>query len=100
VGAGVSEQSPELKAAYASLDEAIRTVVRLEEWTEGLVTDWVVMVANQYIDNDGRNVTQVGNLLPDGGNTIPHYRILGLLDYGATAARSAIAYATEDDEED
>lgn len=93
------EQSPELKEAYATLDAAVREVIRLEGW-EGLVTDWVVVAANQYFDDDGRSMTDVGHILPDGGNSIPHYRILGLLDYAATASRSAIGYVPDDDDEE
>lgn len=95
----MSEKSPELEKAYTALDAAIRDVIRLSAW-EGLVTDWVVVAANQYIDDDGRNMTDVGHLLPDGGNTIPHYRVLGLLDYAATAARSVIGYVPDNDDED
>lgn len=94
----MSGQSPEVKAAYEALDAAIRDVVRLEEW-EGLVTDRVVVAANQFFDNDGRGMTDVGQLLPDGGNTIPHYRVLGLLDYAATAFRSEIGYVPDKDED-
>jgi hypothetical protein len=93
------EQSPELKEAYTALDETIREVIRLEGW-EGLVTDWVVVAANQYFDDDGRSMTDVGHVLPDGGNSIPHYRILGLLDYAATGYRSGIGFVADDDEED
>lgn len=93
----MKDRSPELKAAYEALDTAIRDVTRLEEW-EGLVTDWVVVAANQYFGDDGRGMTDVGHLLPDGGDTIPHYRVLGLLDFAATATRSVIGYIPDDED--
>lgn len=87
----------ELKEARGRLDQAIRDVIRLEEW-EGLVTDWVVIAANQYFDDDGRSMTAVGQLLPDGGDSVPDYRVIGLLDVALTARRAE--YAPEEDEDD
>lgn len=87
----------ELKEARGRLDQAIRDVIRLEEW-EGLVTDWVVIAANQYFDDDGRSMTAVGQLLPDGGDSVPDYRVIGLLDVALTARRAG--YAPEEDEDD
>jgi len=95
----MKKKSPDLEQAYTTLDTAIRDVIRLEGW-EGLVTDWVVVAANQYVDDAGRNMTDVGNVLPDGGDFIPAYRVLGLLDYAATAYRSAVGYASDPDDED
>lgn len=86
-----------LKEARERLDEAIRDVTRLEDW-EGLVTDWVVIVANQYFADDGRSMTGVGQLLPDGGDSVPDYRVIGLLDVALTARRAG--YAPEESEDD
>ncbi|MEV4975518.1 hypothetical protein [Streptomyces scopuliridis] len=86
-----------LKEAYEYLDQAIRSVIRLEEW-EGLVTDWVVIAANQYFTDDGRSMTGVGQILPDGGNSVPDYRVIGLLDVALAARRSG--YTSEDAESD
>lgn len=87
-------QSPELKDAYERLDQAIREVTRLEEW-DGLVTDWVVVAANQYFGDDGHGMTSVGQLLPNGGDTVPVYRVMGLLDFAHSAYKNSVA--TPDD---
>lgn len=76
-------------AAYCRLDEALREVLAVEEY-EGLLTDWVVVVACQRIEPDGQGVTQVGTVLPDGGNSLPYHRMMGLLDYALTRCRSEI----------
>jgi hypothetical protein len=89
--------TPELKQAYERLDEAIRDVTRLEEW-DGLVTDWVVITATQYFADTGRSMTSVGQLLPNGGDSIADYRVIGLLDVALTARRSG--YAPEESEDD
>ncbi|MEU8101750.1 hypothetical protein [Streptomyces rubiginosohelvolus] len=88
---------PELKEAYERLDQAIRDVTRLNEW-EGLVTDWVVIAANQYYADSGRSMTGVGQILPDGGDSVPDYRVIGLLDVALTARRAG--YAPEGSEDD
>jgi len=90
----VTGQSPELKDAYERLDEIIREVVRLEEW-DGLVTDWVVVAANQYFADDGRSMTSVGQLLPGGGDSVPVYRVMGLLDFAHSAYQTSVT--TPDD---
>ncbi len=87
----------DLKEAYERLDQAIRDVTRLNDW-EGLVTDWVVIAANQYYADDGRSMTGVGQLLPDGGDSVPDYRVIGLLDVALTARRAG--YASEGSEDD
>jgi hypothetical protein len=89
--------TPDLKEAYERLDQAIRDVTRLEEW-QGLVTDWVVIAANQYFADNGQGMTSVGQLLPDGGDSVPDYRVIGLLDVALTARRAG--YAPEESEDD
>lgn len=87
----------DLREAYERLEQAIRDVTRLEEW-EGLVTDWVVIAANQYFADNGRSMTGIGQILPDGGDSVPDYRVVGLLDVALTARRAG--YAPEGSEED
>ncbi|MFJ1827352.1 hypothetical protein [Streptomyces sp. NPDC088178] len=84
--------SPEhdLKEAYERLEQAIRDVTHLEGW-KGLVTDWVVVAADQYFADNGRTMTAVGWLLPEGGDRVPHYRLVGLLDVALTACRAGHA---------
>lgn len=93
----MKEQSLKLKEAYERLDRTIRDVCRLEEW-DGLVTDWVVVAANQYFDDNGRSMTAVGQLLPDGGDTVPTYRVMGLLDFAHSAYQTSVT--TPDDGDD
>ena len=93
----MTDQEHDLKEAYERLEQAIRDVARLEEW-EGLITDWVVIAANQYFADNGRSMTAVGQLLPDGGDSIPDYRVIGLLDVALAARRAG--YAPEGYEDD
>jgi hypothetical protein len=86
---------PELKAAYQRLAEAIDETARLEG-AEGVLTEWTVIFATQRYDEDGDGITQVGTILPDGGN-VPYHRLMGLLDYALTRCRAAVASDDEDD---
>lgn len=88
---------PELKEAYERLDQAIREVTRLNDW-EGLVTDWVVIAAHQFYADSGSSMTGVGQLLPEGGDTVPDYRVIGLLDVALTARRAG--YGPEESKDD
>ncbi|MGW5689789.1 hypothetical protein ACWEWX_02160 [Streptomyces asiaticus] len=94
----MTDQSAQLKAAYERLDECVREITRLEEW-DGLVTDWVVLAASQYYSSDGRLMSDVGQILPDGGTTVPVYRIVGLLQYALMAYATSVAAPLEDDED-
>lgn len=42
-----------------------------------MLTDWLVIAAQQNFDDDGTPTTSVAVLLPD--EAFPHYRVLGLL---------------------
>lgn len=80
----------DLPGAYEDLDQAIRRVAALEGW-EGLITDWCVLAAIQRLDDDGGDVTAISRILPEGGNRVPYYRVMGLLDYALTGMRNEIA---------
>ncbi|MER6844797.1 DUF7213 family protein [Streptomyces platensis] len=82
--------SPELKAAYQRLEEAIDEVTRLEGF-EGVLVEWVIVAAAQRYDDDGDGITQVGVLVPDGGGHVPYHRTMGLLDYALTRQRAEVA---------
>lgn len=88
--------SPELKAAYQRLAEAIEETVRLEG-AEGVLTEWVVVFSTQRYSEDGDGVTQVGTTLPDGGGQVPYHRLMGLLDYALTRCRAVVASDDEDE---
>ncbi|MFG2638547.1 hypothetical protein ACGFX8_32965 [Streptomyces sp. NPDC048362] len=89
--------SPELKAAYQRLAEAIEATARLEG-AEGVLTEWVVVFSTQRYTDDGDAITQVGTTLPDGGGQLPYHRLMGLLDYALTRCRAVIASDDEGDE--
>jgi len=79
--------SKELKAAYEQLEQSIQDVARLEQ-AEGVLTDWVVVGAWQRFDEAGDGITNVEALLPAG--RIPHYRLIGLLDFALTMYRAQV----------
>lgn len=75
------------RKAYDALTEAIEAVRRADLDADGgddapryLMTDYVVLFAAQRFDESGETWTQNGVISRDGGG-VPHYRILGLLDY-------------------
>ncbi|MFD6490685.1 hypothetical protein [Streptomyces sp. NPDC060188] len=86
----MTDENPELKAAYRRLEEAIEEVCRLEEF-EGVPIEWVVIAASQRFDDDGDGISQVGTLLPGGGGSVPHHRLMGLVDYVQTRLRAVAA---------
>ncbi|RSR98032.1 hypothetical protein EF913_28290 [Streptomyces sp. WAC04189] len=86
----MADQASELKAAYQRLDTAINEVARLETF-EGVMTEWIVVVACQRYDAEGDGITQVGTLVPDGGGHVPYHRSMGLLDYVLTRMRAEVA---------
>lgn len=82
--------SPELKSAYEDLEAAIKKVAALE--TDGppaVLVEWVVLTASTHYKEDGA-WTRSQMLIPD-DNDIPHYRILGLLEFASTRLRKDIA---------
>jgi hypothetical protein len=86
----VSDQSPELKAAYRRLQEAVEEVGRLEGF-EGVLTEWVVITSLQRYDAEGAGLTQIGTIVTDGTGEVPYHRLMGLLDYALTRMRADIA---------
>lgn len=72
----------------AALENAIRA--RLADFGDnGILTDWLVITAQQTFDDDGDPVTSVGVLLPT--DSFPMYRILGLLDHATVRYRADLA---------
>ncbi|GAA0705441.1 hypothetical protein GCM10010193_70660 [Kitasatospora atroaurantiaca] len=85
----MAERNPTARAAYERLEAALHAVLEVEEF-EGLPTEWVIVVACQRIDDEGRGVTQIGTLLPD-GDSLPYHRLMGLLDFALTRCRAEIS---------
>lgn len=59
-----------------------------------LLTDYVVLTAEQGIDEEGDGETAIGWLIRD--NEVPHYRIIGLLDMALTRHRQMAQPARDD----
>lgn len=77
------------------LEDAIRAKLAAYDTSGGILTDWIVIAAQQNFDDAGDAVNSVGLLMPN--DNFPMYRILGLLDYAATVERAHVAeHATED----
>lgn len=71
---------------YVDLEYAIKA--ELERiGAQGILTEWVVVTATTRYDDEGP-ITQVGTILP--GDEVPFHRMMGLLDYALTLARSQI----------
>lgn len=85
-----------MKAAYQRLETAIREITELEGF-EGIMTEWVVVLATQRFDGDGDGISQVGRLMPEGHGSVPYHRVMGLLDYALTLCRAEIIDGQRDD---
>lgn len=85
----MTDSAQELKEAYERLEVAIEGVARLSDF-EGVMTEWVVVMATQRYEDGG--ITQIGTLVPEGGGVTPYHRLLGLLlDYAQTRMRAEVA---------
>lgn len=83
-------RSPEQKSADEALTAAVETVNRAYYGEGGrLLTDYVVVFAEQSWDEDGDSVTAVGVNPRDGD--LPIYKTIGLLDYALTRARQRLS---------
>lgn len=92
-------RTPEQKAVDDALTEAIEAALHAHDAKTGVTSDYIVLVAQQNFDADGESTTSIARLVRDDG--IPHYRLLGLLDYAATCYRAdlmVISPAQDDDE--
>lgn len=93
--------TPEQKQAYAELERAIETVLRLRG-VEGILTEYVTLCGVQTIDDDGDTAGSVMMILPMGGG-LPYHRVMGLVDYTQTVMRAEVArneLGARDDDED
>lgn len=83
--------------ANERLRVAAHEALEAHDMAEGVVTDLVVIVSQQYFDDEGIPHTQVAYLAPDAP---PHYRLLGLIGYAATRLRTEIASAVSLEDEE
>lgn len=83
-------RTPEQRAADEGLTDAINTVNRAYFGdSDRLLTDYVVVFAEQSWDDDGDPITAVGTNPRDGDMAI--YKTIGLLEYGLTRAKQRMA---------
>lgn len=79
--------SPEQKAAEELMAEAIRASMRAQGYDDtGVVVDYMTIVTTTGFDGDDA-ISSIFYL----GTGIPHYRMLGMLDFIATGLRAEIA---------
>lgn len=89
-------RTAEQLAADDALTEAIRNAMAAHNMEFGVLTDYVVCVAAQRFDDDGDIRTLYGSLYQD--DSMPHYRILGLLRMATMQAERGFEQADRDDE--
>lgn len=82
----------EERAADEALRAVLQTALESHDLARGVLTDVVVICAQQYYDGDGDPCTRVVNLYP---GEPPHYRVVGLVEYAAARLRAEIVAADE-----
>lgn len=90
-------RTPEQKAADDRLEEAVKAAMDAYGLTNGALVDVLVLTAQTRFDGDGEQYTTIGRLTLGG---MPHYRILGLLDFARAAYKSDIIANPSDVEEE
>lgn len=90
-------RTPEQRTADDALTEAIEAALRAHDAKTGVTSDYIVLVAQQNFDDEGASTTSIARLVRDDG--VPHYRLLGLLDYAATCYRADLAAPSPDGED-
>jgi hypothetical protein len=81
---------PDVKQAYAKLEEALEGLLRLRGY-EGVLVEYVTLATLQSYDDEGDMTASVSMVLPMGGGTMPYHRVLGLVDYTQTVLRAEVA---------
>lgn len=64
---------------------------------DGVLTEWLCIGVRQTLDEDGTPQTGVGVLMSD--ESMPLFKVLGMLDYAQTAYRARLARFTQGDDE-
>lgn len=71
--------TPDERAAYDHLTEAIANLIMVKGYNDGQVmTDWVVSVALRGFDSEGNGETGIVYLVRDGD--LPWHNLLGLVE--------------------
>ncbi len=87
-------RTPEQKAADERLEQAVKDALEAYDLNTGALVDVLVLTAQTRFDEEGEQYTNVARLTLGG---MPHYRILGLLDFAQTAYRSDIAVCPDEE---
>lgn len=77
----------EQTAAQQQLRDAVQRTLKATGQETGLLTDIVVIAAQQGIRDNGDEYTSIAYLT---AGPMPHYRVLGLLDSALTRIRNVI----------
>ena len=62
----------------------------------GMLSEWLCIGVRQALSDDGEHVTAVGILMSD--ESMPMYRVLGLIDYAHTVYRARLTDVARGDE--
>lgn len=89
------DRTAEQRKADEELTAAIEANMRAYNWTDGLLTDYVVVTVQQNYSDDGSMTTAYGSLYRDNG--LPWYRIIGLLRAASVRAEAEFLAAREDE---
>lgn len=81
-------RTPEQKTADCILENAIKGALEAHGLKRGALGDYIVLTVETLFDSEGGQSTSIARLTSDDG--VPHYRLLGLLDYAATMYRADI----------
>lgn len=87
-------RTSEQKTADDNLEAAIRAALEAHNLGRGTLVDYIVLTAETLFGDDGIQRTNIARLTA--GDGVPHYRLLGLLDYAATMYRADITTPDED----
>lgn len=63
----------------AALEDAIRAHLATYPSGHGVLTDWVVIAAQETVNDNGESASSIGIALP--AEAFPLHRILGLIDH-------------------
>lgn len=84
----MGHRTPDDEKADAALEDAIRASLVHYDLDMGVLTDVIVICAQQYFDDEGVPHTATAYICP---GQPPHYRRLGLVEYIATRIKTEIA---------
>ena len=90
----MNRDTPKIRNIYSELRDLIQELDNMEALSSnlepGLLTEFVILTATTRVDNDGDNQTTVG-YLQSYDQAMPHFRILGLIDFVRIRIQKEIA---------